>query len=51
MIAGWSSNSGYSLLGGLCALAQTMSFKRICNVLLGNHKAANYQDAVQDLLT
>jgi len=23
MIAGWSSNSGYSLLGGLRALAQT----------------------------
>jgi len=28
-----------------------LSFKRICKGFLGNHKAANYQDAVQDLLT
>jgi len=28
-----------------------LSFKRICKDLLGNHKAANYQDDVQDLLT
>jgi hypothetical protein len=28
-----------------------MSFKRICNDLLGNCKAANYQDVVKDLLT
>jgi len=28
-----------------------LSFKRICKDLLGNHKAANYQDVVQDLLT
>src|SRR5215510_5553419 len=28
-----------------------LSFKRICNDLLGNHKSANYQDVVQDLLT
>jgi len=28
-----------------------LSFKRICKDFLGNHKAANYQDAVQDLLT
>jgi len=27
MMAGWSSNSGYSLLGGLCALAQTISYE------------------------
>jgi hypothetical protein len=27
------------------------SFKRICNDLLGNHKSANYQDVVQDMLT
>jgi len=27
------------------------SFKRICKVFLGNHKASNYQDVVQDLLT
>jgi hypothetical protein len=27
------------------------SFKRVCNDLLGNHKVANYQDVVQDLLT
>nr|AQP28529.1 NADH dehydrogenase subunit 1 [Termes group sp. F TB-2017] len=27
MIAGWSSNSGYSLLGGLRALAQTISYE------------------------
>jgi hypothetical protein len=27
-----------------------LSFRRICN-LLGNHKAANYQVVVQDLLT
>jgi hypothetical protein len=26
-------------------------FKRVSNDLLGNHKAANYQDVVQDLLT
>jgi len=25
--------------------------KRICKDFLGNHKAANYQDVVQDLLT
>jgi len=25
--------------------------KRICEDFLGNHKAANYQDVVQDLLT
>jgi hypothetical protein len=28
-----------------------LSFKRICNNLLGNHKSANYQDVVEDLLT
>jgi len=28
-----------------------LSFKRICKDLLGNHKAAKYQDVVQDLLT
>jgi hypothetical protein len=28
-----------------------LSFKIICQYLLGNHKAANYQDVVQDLLT
>jgi len=28
-----------------------LSFKRICNDLLGNHKVAKYQDVVQDLLT
>ena len=27
IIAGWSSNSGYSLLGGLRALAQTFSYE------------------------
>jgi len=27
-----------------------LSFKRICKDFLGNHKAANYQDVVQDLL-
>ena len=26
-------------------------FKRICKDFLGNHKAVNYQDVVQDLLT
>jgi len=26
-------------------------FKRICKEFLGNHKAANYQDIVQDVLT
>ena len=28
-----------------------LSFKRICKYFLGNHKATNYQDVVQDLLT
>ena len=28
-----------------------LSFERICKDFLGNHKAANYQDVVQDLLT
>jgi len=28
-----------------------LSFKRIFKDFLGNHKAANYQDVVQDLLT
>ena len=28
-----------------------LSFKRICKDFLGNHKPANYQDVVQDLLT
>jgi len=28
-----------------------LSFKSICKDFLGNHKAANYQDVVQDLLT
>jgi hypothetical protein len=28
-----------------------LSFKRICNDLLGNHKATDYQDVVQDLVT
>ena len=28
-----------------------LSFKRSCKDFLGNHKAANYQDVVQDLLT
>jgi len=29
----------------------SLSFKRIFKDFLGNHKAANYQDVVQDLLT
>ena len=28
-----------------------LSFKRICKDFLGNHKAANYQDVVEDLST
>ena len=28
-----------------------LSFKSICRDFLGNHKAANYQDVVQDLLS
>ena len=28
-----------------------LSFKRICKDFLGNHKAANCQDVVQDLFT
>ena len=28
-----------------------LSFERICKDFLRNHKAANYQDVVQDLLT
>ena len=28
-----------------------LSFKRICKDFLGNHKTANYQKVVQDLLT
>jgi hypothetical protein len=28
-----------------------LSFKRICKDFLGNHKAANYQDVMQDMLT
>jgi len=33
--ADWSSNSGYSLLGGLCALAQTISYEvRLAFILL-----------------
>jgi len=28
-----------------------LSFKRNCKDFLGNHKATNYQDVVQDLLT
>jgi len=28
-----------------------LSFKGICKDILGNHKAANYQDVVHDLLT
>jgi len=28
-----------------------LSFKKICKDFLGNHKAANYQNVVQDLLT
>jgi NADH-ubiquinone oxidoreductase chain 1 len=35
MIAGWSSNSSYSLLGGLRALAQTISYEvRLAFILL-----------------
>jgi NADH-ubiquinone oxidoreductase chain 1 len=35
MIAGWSANSGYSLLGGLRALAQTISYEvRLAFILL-----------------
>ena len=35
MIAGWSSNSGYSLLGDLRALAQTISYEvRLAFILL-----------------
>jgi len=29
----------------------SLTFKRICKDVLGNHKAANYRDIVQDLLT
>jgi len=32
-------------------IKEGMSFKRICKDFLGNHKAANYQDVAQDLLT
>jgi len=28
-----------------------LSFERVCKDFLGNHKAANYKDVVQDLLT
>ena len=28
-----------------------LSFKRVCKDFLGNHKAANYQNVVKDLLT
>jgi len=28
-----------------------LSFKRTCKDFLGNHKAVNYQDVVQNLLT
>ena len=28
-----------------------LPFKKICKEFVGNHKAANYQDVVQDLLT
>jgi len=35
IIAGWSSNSGYSLLGGLHALDQTISYEvRLAFILL-----------------
>jgi NADH-ubiquinone oxidoreductase chain 1 len=35
IIAGWSSNSGYSLLGGLRALALTISYEvRLAFILL-----------------
>jgi hypothetical protein len=34
-----------------CERNAWLSFKRICNDLLGNHKTLNYQDVVQDLLT
>ena len=35
VIAGWSSNSGYSLLGGLRALAQTVPYEvRLAFILL-----------------
>jgi hypothetical protein len=34
MIAGWSSNSGYPLLGGLRALAQTISYEVILVFIL-----------------
>jgi len=35
MIAGWSSNSACSLLGGLCALAETISYEvRLVFILL-----------------
>ena len=35
IIAGWSSNSGYSLLGGLRVLAQTVSYEvRLAFILL-----------------
>jgi NADH-ubiquinone oxidoreductase chain 1 len=35
VIAGWSSDSGYSLLGGLRALAQTISYEvRLAFILL-----------------
>jgi NADH-ubiquinone oxidoreductase chain 1 len=27
MVAGWSSNSNYSLLGGICSVAQTISYE------------------------
>jgi len=30
---------------------ELLLFKRMCKDFLGNHKAANYQDVVQDLLT
>jgi len=30
---------------------ERLPFKRICKDFLGNHKASNYQDVVQDLLT
>jgi NADH-ubiquinone oxidoreductase chain 1 len=49
IIAVWSSNSGYSLLGGLRALAQTISYEVRLSFLLHRHaEGSHLMTGVQD---
>jgi NADH:ubiquinone oxidoreductase subunit H len=51
LIAGWSSNSGYSLLDGLHALAQTISYEVRLALTVFEVCVCKITDVITELLT